>query len=42
MKIRSKTNIKRIKIGDTEFNFSQYAGNSSVIIDGSKHPLNET
>lgn len=42
IKIRNNSNIKGIKIGDTHFKFSQYADDSSVILDGSHTSLNET
>ena len=40
--IRNNGNIKGIKVGHTEFKFSQYADDSSVILDGTSISLNET
>ena len=42
IKIRNNNKIKGIKVGNTEFKFSQYADDSSVILDGSPISLQET
>ena len=42
IKIRNNSNIKGIKVGDTEFKISQYADDTSVVLDGSDTSLQET
>ena len=42
IKIKNNKNIKRITINNTEYKLSQYADDTSVILDGSSTSLNET
>ena len=42
MKIRNNKNIKGIKVNDIEFRISQYADDTSIILDGSESSLNQT
>ena len=42
IKIKNNKKIKGIKINNKEFILTQYADDTSVILDGSEEPLNET
>ena len=42
IRIRNNKNIKGIKIDNVELKFSQYAGDASAFLDGSKTSLEET
>ena len=42
IKIRNNKNIKGIKVNNTEFKISQYADDTSAILDGSETSLNQT
>ena len=42
IKIRDKKTIKGISINEIEYKLSQFADDTTVILDGSKESLNET
>ena len=42
VKIRNNKNIKGIKVNILEFRISQYADDTSIILDGSESSLNQT
>ena len=42
MKIRNNKNIKGINVNNIEFRISQYAYDTSIILDGSESSLNQT
>ena len=42
VKIRNNKNIKGIKVNNIEFRISQYADDTSIILDGSESSLNQT